>query len=207
MSEPPAASGIFIVSAGVLCVAQKGLLLWGRGLSIQSGGWRRRLRHHCLCTVANTIAEVDQKTCNVTETCITFHRCLVESGYSVCLCWSKIPSTQGHPNGKAHPGSLVELHHQIDVDEQTSNWKKGEQGNLGRKSVCDGTLISRKDTFKTHSSRESHQQYQHWLTAISSLFLEPCALLTASCVPKHRLISYAQRRTAHTASLRVSTLM
>lgn len=44
--------------------------------------------------------------------------------------YTKTQNTYSHPDGKTQPSSSVELHHQIDVDEQTNNWKKGQQGDL-----------------------------------------------------------------------------
>ena len=42
----------------------------------------------------------------------------------------RVERTYNHPDAEAQPRPSVELHHQVDVDEQTHDWEEGQQGNL-----------------------------------------------------------------------------
>lgn len=98
ISEPPASSGIIVISVGVV---QEGFLLCGHGLSLYCAGRNVGVRpgQHCLCTVANTIAKVDKKTykwCRniMTKMLIPFqNKQKVEITFGIVGIKSKAPKT------------------------------------------------------------------------------------------------------------------
>lgn len=44
--------------------------------------------------------------------------------------------TNNHPDGEADPCSHVQLHHEVDVDEDTEQGQPGKQGDLERTEKC-----------------------------------------------------------------------
>ena len=94
---------------------------------------------------------------------------------SLCVCLS-VCLTDDHPDCESAPGTEVQHHHEVDVDEHAEDRQPGQQGDLERSHAKESVLLY-------HTLEGSWLPPSHWLAGEVGGYLKGQRLLALGLSP------------------------